>query len=61
MKTKLYKSGAFVTFERLTPSGMYAVLLRSPSGDVFDKVRCDDYQDALAYMRSFCAIAKGMK
>jgi len=38
MKIKLYKNGAFVTFERLTPSGMYAVLLRS-----------------------FCAIAKGMK
>jgi hypothetical protein len=61
MKTKFFKNGAFVTFERLTPSGMYAVLLRSPSGDVSDKVRCDDYRDAMAYMRSFCAIAKAMK
>lgn len=58
MRIKEFKNGAIVTMEKTFPSGMHVVLLRAPNGDVFDKVRCDDYQDALAYRRSFEAIAR---
>lgn len=57
MKIQEFKNGAYVTFER-DSGGMYSVLLRDPSGNVKDKVRCDTYNDALAYRRAFCAIAK---
>lgn len=60
MKIKEFANGAYTTFERTTPSGMYTVQLRKPSGDVMDKVRCDDYREALAYLRSFNAIAKNL-
>lgn len=58
--TILKKNGAVVTMEKTGASGMYVVLLRAPSGQVHDKVRCDDYSDALAYRRSFLAIARGL-
>ncbi len=61
MKIKEYKSGARVTFEKTFPSGMYIVLLRNPQGDVHDKIKCDDYDNAREYYRAFCAIAKNMK
>lgn len=59
MRIQLFKSGACVTFERL-PSGLYAVALRSPSGELSDRVRCDSYRAATEYRRAFAAIAKGM-
>lgn len=60
MSTKIYteKNGAWTVFERLMPSGMYAVRLYSPAGSLLDKVRCDDRREAQAYLRSFRAIAK---
>ena len=57
MKTKLFKSGATTQIEKLFPSGMYLVEIRDPSGTIHDKMRCDDYQDALAYLKSFNKIA----
>ena len=59
MKIQEFKTGAYVTFERL-PSGLYAVALRSPSGELSDKVRCDTYRAAMEYRRAFAAIARGM-
>jgi len=57
---KIYqgKGGAYVTFERLTPSGMWLVQLRTGAGELADKVRCDDYRDAIAYRKSFLRIAR---
>lgn len=58
-KIKLYKSGAYATMDK---SGMwYEVLARNPAGEVIDKIRCDDYRDALDYYRAFSALAKVAK
>jgi hypothetical protein len=56
----LFKNGALVTFETAFPSGMHTVLLRNPQGEVHDKVRCDDYKEALAYFNAFKATAKNL-
>jgi hypothetical protein len=58
MKPYFAKSGAWVQCETLFPSGMYNVTLYAPDDNVHDRIRCDDYRDALAYRRSFVAIAK---
>ncbi len=62
MKSKLYKNNAFVTFEKTESNSnrWYEVRLRAPSGELHDKVRCDDYQSALGYWKSFNAIARNM-
>lgn len=60
MKSKLYKNGASVTFEKLHPSGMYLVQLRAPSGDLHDKIRVDEYRMACEYYRAFQRIARGL-
>lgn len=52
------KDGAYVTFERLAPSGMWLVQLRTGTGELADKVRCDDYRDATAYRKAFLKIAR---
>ena len=57
----MQKSCAFTTFEKLTSSGMYVVVLKDVSGNIADRVRVDDYRNALAYLKSFNAIAKNMK
>lgn len=55
-------SGASVSMDKSTPSGMYTVIVRNPSGEVHDKTRCDDYTDALDYWKAFKHIAdKGFK
>ena len=60
MRLKLFKNGALTTFEKLSPSGLYVVMVRRPNGDVEDLVRVDTYREALHYLRSFNAIAKGL-
>lgn len=57
MKLYSYQHGD-VLVEKLSPSGMYLVQLRSSSGDLLDKVRCDDYRTAMEYKRAFSALAK---
>lgn len=57
---KEYRSGAVVYMERTFPSGMYRVLLRDPSGEVYDDVRCDDRAEAMHYRRSFGKIARNL-
>lgn len=58
MKPYFAKSGAWVQFETLFPSGYHMVTLYDPLGDIADRMRCDCYRDAQAYRRAFVAIAK---
>ena len=55
-KSKIYRNGWYVQLEK---SGLwYSAIVRTPSGDLHDKMRCDDYRMALEYYRAFKAIAK---
>lgn len=58
MKYKLHKNDAFVTFEK--SEFWYEVRLRAPNGELYDKVRCDDYRSAMDYWKSFNLIAKNL-
>ena len=60
MKIWSFKSGAYVALERVSPSGMYIVTVRNPSGDVHDKIKCDDRRMALEYVKAFKKIAKNL-
>lgn len=52
------KNRASVSFER---SGYWWVVeVYSPGGQLVDKVRCDNYHDALEYRRAFLALAKNL-
>jgi len=55
-KITSFKNGADVIAEK--NGAWYCVTLRNPSGEVHDKIRCDDYRMALEYVRAFKAIAK---
>lgn len=57
MKIKLFKNGAYATFEK-TSNGYYCVICRGANGALIDKVTCDTYADACAYYKSFAAIAR---
>ena len=52
------KGGRYVTFEKTTPSGLYVVILKTGSGEVMDKVRCDDYRLAVEYRKAFLKAAR---
>ena len=56
-KIKAQKNGAWTVFEKLS-SGMYLVKLYRPHGHLEDKIICDDYTNARAYLASFNRIAK---
>ena len=57
-KIKEHKNGAYTSIERLFPSGMYLVMLYSPSGHLMDKIRTDTYSAAREYFSAFNKIAK---
>jgi hypothetical protein len=57
-KFKNHANGWSTTFEQQYHSGLITVTLRSSSGEIYDKVRCDDYRNALKYFSAFNAIAK---
>lgn len=57
-KFKHHPNGWSTAFEQQYHSGLITVTLRRSSGEVFDKVRCDDYRNALDYFRAFNTIAK---
>jgi hypothetical protein len=59
MKIKVYKNDWTVTFEKI--GYFYAVLVRNANGDVYDKMRCDDYSRARDYWKAFNAIAKAAR
>ena len=56
-KLNVYRNGWLAMMEPQS-QGMYLVLVRSANGDVYDKVRCDDYRNALDSFRAFNRIAK---
>jgi homospermidine synthase len=58
MRIREFKNGAAVVFDDGNHNGMISVFVRKPSGDIFDKVRCDDRKSANEYFRAFVAIAK---
>lgn len=56
---KLHKNGAWTTFDDCGGAdARYIVKLYGTTDNLLDKVRCDDYRDARAYLRSFNKIAK---
>lgn len=55
LTVKCFPNGNSVHFDRA--NGWYHVNARRWNGELIDKIRCDDYRDALAYRRAFCAIA----
>jgi len=58
MKITEQKNGCRTVFERLSPSGYWCVKLYNAAGNLTDKVRTDDYKNALAYWKTFNLIAK---
>ena len=61
MQIKEFKNGAWTVFEKTPISGMYVVKLYASNGELRDKVRCDDYREARAYLKSFNLIAKNIR
>jgi len=57
MKVKTFKSGAWTVFEK-DSGGLWNVKVYLANGELKDKIRCDDYQYALTYLRAFNAVAK---
>jgi len=61
MKIKEYKNGSYVVLEKSESFDVpYVVKMYTPSGDIADKVRTDDYKSALGYFKSFGLIARGL-
>ena len=56
LTVKTFRNGNSVDFERA--NGWWHVNARRYNGELIDKVRCDDYRDALAYRRAFCDLAR---
>jgi hypothetical protein len=57
-RVQVFNNGAYVTMERLFPSGYREVRVRGGGGELIDKITVDDYSVAMDYWRSFCAVAK---
>ena len=56
LTVKGFKNGNSVHFVR--ENGWWQVNARRWNGEIIDKVRCDNYRDALAYRRAFCDLAR---
>ena len=59
LKVKTFKNGAWTSFERTPVHGMFIIKVYAPTGDLLDKVVCDDRREALAFLRCFNGIARG--
>jgi hypothetical protein len=57
-KIKLYANGWTVYAEKGVYAGMYTVLIRTAAGEVYDRIRCDDYRTAMEYYLTFCNTAR---
>jgi hypothetical protein len=57
-KIKMFKNGAYVTFERNAFYGQYLVKVYSATDTLIDKIITYDYRTALEYRRAFNGIAK---
>lgn len=60
MKVTEQDNGAYTSFGRVMPSGYYVAKLYAPSGELFDKIVCDDYRRACEYLRAFNKAAKNL-
>ena len=58
MKLNQYKNAYVISYRE---GSWWNVALRSESGNLIDRVRCDTYRGAMEYRRAFCAIAKQFK
>lgn len=58
IQVQTFKNGAHTVFDREMPAGLFVVKVYGPTGNLIDKVRCDDYRNARAYLRSFNKIAR---
>ena len=59
-KVKLFKNGAYTSFERVPYYGQWIVKAYSPGGALLDKVITFEYRIALEYKRAFDALAKNV-
>jgi len=57
-KIKTFKNGAWTTFERTPFAGHYVIRVYNPKGELLDKIICDDYRNAVDYLRCFNGIAR---
>ena len=55
-KCQTYRNGWCVIMDK--ERVLYSVIVRNSTGDIHDKVRCDDYRNARDYYRAFKAIAR---
>jgi hypothetical protein len=58
MKIKTFDNGSYTVLEGDNVRHFWTVKVYRPDGNLHDKVRCDDYHNALAYARTFNQIAK---
>ncbi len=58
-KIKTYRNGWLAMLEKTASlDAPYVALVRTATGEIYDKRRCDDYRNALDYYRCFSLIAK---
>lgn len=58
-KIKTYRNGWLAMLEKTASlDAPYVALVRTSTGEIYDKRRCDDYRHALDYYRCFSLIAK---
>ena len=56
MKIHEGKNGRYVTFEK--GRTLYIVALKDSSGNLVDKVKCDDFRSAVDYRKAFIKQAR---
>ena len=60
-KFKLHRNGWSMSFEQQYHNGMITVKIRTAAGEIYDRIRCDNYRDAMDYWRAFNGIAKAAR
>ena len=58
MKIKTQKNGWWTALDKTYHNGMWTVKIYNAAGNLTDKVRTDDYKNALGYWKTFNLIAK---
>jgi hypothetical protein len=56
MRIKNFNNGAYAIFEKM--GAWFHVIARGADGNVIDRIRCDNYREALQYWRAFKLLAK---
>jgi len=58
MKIKTYKNAYATIYQGASHNGMWFAEVRTTAGERIDRVHCESRRQAMAYYKSFCAIAK---